>query len=472
MTVTTQTRTRPAAVDEEVLVADLRAALRGQVIDRAHPAYDQARQVWNGVNDRRPAVIARCAGTADVVEAVRVAREHRPPVSIRGGGHQIAGSAVCDDGLVIDLSGMKGVYVDPTARTVRAQGGVTWGELDRETQLFGLATPGGEVSTTGIAGFTLGGGMGLIMRRHGLACDNLRSVEIVTADGMVRTASRAEHQDLFWAARGGGRGLGVVTSFEFDLHPLGPEVAQVQYLYPYEDAERILRAWPEVALSMPETVTPQLILWAVPPDPSIPAELHGRKVVVALGMYSGPAAEGEAVLAPLGRLGTPLLDLSGPVPYVEVQSSVDELFPHGGRYYMKSHGMDTLSEEAIATMLEWDASRPTPETLIAIRTIGGAVARVGPDESAFPHRSDLLNVSIDAGWDDPAMDDTAGSWARGLWDALKPHASGGVYINFSGLGDEADGLRSAVFGSSEARLAEVRAAYDPDGLFEAAARRP
>jgi FAD/FMN-containing dehydrogenase len=466
-----QTDAAPA-VDETAMAAGLRAALRGEVIDRAHPVYDQARQVWNGVNDRHPAVIARCAGTADVVEAVRVAREHHPLVSIRGGGHQVAGSAVCDDGLVIDLSAMKGVHVDPTARTVRAQGGVTWGELDRETQLFGLATPGGEVSTTGIAGFTLGGGMGLIMRQYGLACDNLRSIEIVTADGMVRTASREEHRDLFWAARGGGRGLGVVTSFEFDLHPLGPEVAQAQYLYPYEDAGRILRAWPELALSMPETVTPQLILWSVPPDPPIPAELHWRKIVAVLGVYAGPVAEGAEVLAPLGKLGTPLLDFSGPAPYVDVQSSVDELFPHGGRYYMKSHAMTELSEKTIAALLEWDERRPTPETLIAIRTLGGAVARVGPEDSAFPHRSEVFNVSIDAGWNDPAVDDTAVAWARGTWDALKPYASGGVYINFSGLADEADGLRAAVFGSSQAQLSEVRAAYDPDGRFASAARRP
>jgi hypothetical protein len=468
---TSQTDTVPV-VDEAALATALREVLRGEVIDRAHPAYDQARQVWNGVNDRHPAVIARCAGAADVVEAVRIAREHRPAVSIRGGGHQIAGSAVCDDGLVIDLSAMKGIHVDPTARTVRAQAGVTWGELDRETQLFGLATPGGEVSTTGIAGFTLGGGMGLIMRKYGLACDNLRSIEIVTADGMVRTAGREEHRDLFWAARGGGRGLGVVTSFEFELHPLGPDVAQVQYLYPYDDAERILRAWPEVALSMPDTVTPQLILWSVPPDPSIPEELHWRKVVVVLGMYAGPAAEGVEVLAPLGKLGTPLLDFSGSVPYTEIQSSADEMFPHGGRYYMKSHAMHELTEATIASLLEWDADRPTPETLIAIRTLGGAVAGVAPGDSAFPHRSEVFNVSIDAGWSDPAMDGMAVAWARGAWDALRPHASGGVYINFSGLADEADGLRGAVFGSSQARLTEIRAAYDPDGLFASAARRP
>jgi FAD/FMN-containing dehydrogenase len=456
----------------DAIVADLRSAMRGEVIDREHPHYDRARKVWNGLIDRYPEVIARCAGTADVVEAVRVAREHRPLLSVRGGGHQIAGSGVCDDGLVIDLSAMRAVHVDPTTRTVRAQGGVTWGELDRETQLFGLAVPGGEVSTTGIGGFTLGGGMGLVMREHGLACDNLRSIEIVTADGMVRTASRHEHQDLFWAARGGGRGLGVVTSFEFDLHPLGPDVAVVQLLYPHDDAERILRGWSEVALSTPESVTPQVLLWSVPPDPAIPADLHGTEAVVVLGVYAGPTSEAVDALTPLHRFGPPMLDLSGTVPYVEVQSSVDELFPPGGRYYMKSHFMDELSGEAIATLLEWNAHRPTPETLVAIRTLGGAVGRVGPEESAYPHRTGTFNLSIDAGWTDPDLDEQAIGWARGAWDAIRPFAGGGVYINFSGLGDEADALRDSVYGHSQRRLDAVRATYDPDGLFAAAARRP
>jgi hypothetical protein len=454
------------------VVAALRQQLRGEVIDREHPLYDAARRVWNGLIDRHPAVIARCAGTADVVEAVRIAREHRPVVSVRGGGHQIAGSGVCDDGLVIDLSAMRGIHVDAAARTVRAQGGVTWGELDRETQLFGLATPGGEVSTTGIAGFTLGGGMGLIMRAHGLACDSLRSVDIVTADGQVRRASPNEHADLFWAVRGGGRGLGVVTSFEFDLHPLGPDVAVAQLFYEYEEAGRILRAWPKLALSLPESVTPQIILWSVPADPSIPAELHGSKIVVVIGLYAGPAEEGAAALQPLRSLGTPLFELSGTMRYVEVQSSVDALFPTGGRYYMKSHFMDDLSPEAISMLLEWDTRRPTPETLVAIRTLGGAVSRVSAADSAFPHRSAPFNVSIDAGWNDPALDHTAIGWARGAWDALRPFATGGMYVNFSGLGDEVDSAPDAVFGRSQEQLAQVRATYDPDGLFAAAARRP
>jgi FAD/FMN-containing dehydrogenase len=466
------TRSAPAAAHVETLIGDLRATLRGTVIDPAHPAYDEARQVWNGLIDRRPAVIARCADVDDVVAAVRLAREHRPVVSIRGGGHQIAGSAVCDDGLVIDLSAMRGVRVNPEARTARVQAGATWGDVDRATQAYGLATPGGEVSTTGVAGFTLGGGMGFIMRAHGLACDNLRSVEIVTADARVRTASPSENPDLFWALRGGGRGVGVVTAFEFQLHPLGPDVAVVQAFYPYYDAEAILRAWPELVLAMPESVSPELILWSIPPDPSIPAEMHGTKVVIAAGLYAGPAREGAAVLEPLRRLATPLFEASGTMPYQEIQASVDALFPAGGRYYMKSHFMDRLDERAIATILEWDARRPTPESLIVLRTLGGAIDRVSARESAYPHRDGRFNLSIDAGWTDPTMDDAAIGWARGAWDAMRPFATGGVYVNFSGLGEEADALRGAVFGSSQARLDAVREAYDPDGLFAAAARRP
>lgn len=459
------------AVDARLTEA-IRANLRGQVIDPTDPEYDDARRVWNGLIDRYPAVIARCSDTRDVVTAVRIASRYRPPVSIRGGGHQIAGSAICDDGLVIDLSAMKTVDVDPETRRARVQGGVTWGELDRQTQRFGLATPGGEVSTTGIAGFTLGGGMGQLMRAHGLACDNLRSIEIVTADGDVRTASRAKNPELFWAARGGGRGIGVVTSFEFDLHPVGPEVAVAQIFYPYEDAARILRAWPDLVRSTPETITPQLILWSVPPDPSIPGELHGEKVVIALALHSGPASDAATALAPLRELGTPLIDLSGSVSYVDIQASVDELFPAGGRYYMKSHFMDELPEAAISTILQWDARRPTPETLIVLRTLRGAVGRVGPEETAYPHRSALFNLSIDAGWSDPAMDDEAIGWARGAWDAMRPFATGGVYINFSGLGDQADDHHDEIFGRSRMRLEAIRAKYDTEGLFTAAAYRP
>lgn len=455
---------------EAAMADELRASLRGQVITRADPAYDEARRVWNGLVDNRPAVIARCTSTADVVEAVRVARTYRPVVSIRGGGHQVAGSAVLDDALVIDLSSMTGVHVDLASRTARVQPGATWGDVDRNTQLFGLATPGGEVSITGVAGLTLGGGMGHLQRRHGLSCDNLRSIELVTAEGMVRRASLDEHTDLFWAARGGGRGLGVVTSFEFDLHPVGPDVAVGQFIFPYAEAESVMRGFRDLAPTMPETVSPELVVWSLPPDPGIPEELHWSKAVVVLGVYSGPAAEVGDLFAPFAKLGNPIADLSGTYPYVAVQSDMDALIPDGIRAYMKSHFAHQLSDAAIATLLEHDASRPSPMSLIAIRTLGGAVARAGA--SAYAHRDATFNVSVDAFWEEPDLDDTAIGWARSTWQAFAPFAAGGVYVNFSGLCDEADDVRPAVQGVHAARLDQIRAEYDPDGIFATAAKVP
>jgi FAD/FMN-containing dehydrogenase len=414
-------------------------------------------------------VIARCASTADVVEAVRVVRRHRPVVSIRGGGHQVAGSAVCDDGLVIDLSAMKAVHVDPVARTARAQAGATWADVDRATQLFGLATPGGEVSETGIAGFTLGGGMGVLQRAYGLACDNLRSVEIVTADGAVRTASRHEHPDLFWALRGGGRGLGVVTSFEFALHPVGPKVAKTLVFYPYEEAGRVLRGWRDLVPQLPDSVSPEFVLWSIPPDPQIPAELHGRKVVMVAGVYAGPAAEGAEVLRPLGELGTPLMAAASTVEYAEMQRELDPVFPAGGRYFFKSHFLTEITDAAVDALVAFDARRPNPQSLMVIRSLGGAVARVGEHESAFAHRHARYNLSIDAAWSDPAADASMIGWARSVWQGVRPFATGGVYVNFAGLGEDAD--RDAVYGPGAQRLDFVRAAYDPEGMFDAAARR-
>jgi FAD/FMN-containing dehydrogenase len=455
---------------EKAVAEALPTSVRGAVIDRGHPGYDEARRVWNGLIDRRPAVIARCADTADVVEAVRVARAHRPVVSVRGGGHQVAGSAVCDDGMVIDLSAMRGVHVNPLARTVRAQAGATWADVDRATQLFGLVTPGGEVSQTGIAGFTLGGGMGVLQRAYGLACDNLRSIEIVTADGVVRTASRDEHPDLFWAARGGGRGLGVVTSFEFELHRLGPAVRKTLVFYPYHQARTVARGWRDLTAQVPDTVSPEFVLWSIPPDPAIPAELHGAPVVIVGGVYAGDPADAGSVLAPLAELGTPLMQDDGDVRYAEMQQGLDAAFPAGGRYFFKSHFARGLTDDAIDTMIACDAGRVTPQSLIVIRTLGGAVDRVGPEESAYPHRGARYNLSIDAGWTEPALDETAIAWARSSWDALREFATGGVYVNFAGLDEESG--RDAVFGPSAARLDEIQAAYDPDGLFAAAARRP
>jgi FAD/FMN-containing dehydrogenase len=366
---------------------------------------------------------------------------------------------------------MRAVHVNATARTAHVQAGATWGEVDRATQVHGLATPGGEVSVTGVAGLTLGGGLGAMMRAHGLSCDSLRSVEIVTADGMVRTASRDQHQDLFWAVRGGGRGVGVVTSLEFDLYPLGPQVAGALVLYPYHDAPAVLRAWRDAARAAPDTLTPEIGLWSIPPSPDVPPELHGAPVVIAAGLYVGAPGDADPVLAPLRQLGTPLADMSGSMPYVESQSSLDALFPDGGRYYWKSHFVDQMTDKLIDAVVEHDAHRPSPQSLIMIRTLGGAIARIGEHQTAYPHRSASFNVSIDASWHDPALDHAAIDWARSTWDALAPFATGGVYLNFAGLGDDHD-LRAATLGGNEARLDEIRRAYDPDGLFDAAAHRP
>jgi FAD/FMN-containing dehydrogenase len=452
------------------VIEDLQASFAGDVITPGHPDYDAARTVWNGIIDRHPAVIARCAGVDDVVSAVRAARQHRIEVSVRGGGHQIAGTAVIDDGLVIDLSAMRSVQVDPDARTARVAGGALWQDVDRATQAHGLATTGGEVSLTGVAGLTLGGGMGVLQRAHGLACDNLRAIEVVTADGVVRRASAGEHPDLFWAARGAGRGIGVVTAFEFDLHPLGPDVAVAQLAYPASEGPRIARAFREMAATVPETVSPELVLWSVPPDPAIPAELHFEPIVLVLGVFAGDPAESGPALAPFAELGEPLLDMGGTMPYVDIQASLDELVPDGGRYYFKAHFADDLTDEGIDDLLAMHADRPAPLTLIAVRTLGGAIDRVAPEESAYPHRGHRFNVSVDAIWDDPAEDEQLIAWSREAWTAWKPHATGGVYMNFSGLEGETDVTGADLFGN-EARLAEIRAAYDPDGVFAAAAHR-
>lgn len=458
----------PQGVPPAASITGLRAAVAGPVLTPDVEGYDPARRVWNGIIDRRPAVIVQCAGLADVIQAVRFAREHPLPVTVRGGGHQVAGSAVCDGGIVIDLSRMNYVFVDPVARTARVQGGARWRDVDRATQVFGLATTGGEVSDTGVGGLTLGGGLGLAQRAFGLACDNVRSLEIVTADGRVLTASPHEHADLFWAARGGGRGLGVVTSFEFGLHPLGPEVAVAQVAYVYEEAEQVLRRWRDRALDAPESVSPEAVLWELPPDPALPGELHGMRAVLAVALYAGPAAEAGPVLEPFTRLGTPIADMSGTLPYVGVQSSFDPLAPAGGRYYFKSHFMDALSDEAIAALVSCDRERPLTKAITVIRTMGGAIDRVSPDESAFAHRTSRFNLSMDGLWTEPSDDGPVIGWCRRTWERMQVFSNGGIYVNFAGFEHEHDA--ASLMGAQAGRLARVRARYDPDGVFSGVSR--
>jgi FAD/FMN-containing dehydrogenase len=444
----------------------------GQLIGPISPEYDRARRVWNGLIDRRPGLIARCKTDADVVASVNFAREHRLVVSIRGGGHQVAGTAVCDGGLVIDLGLMRSIQVDPTARLTQARGGVLWGELDRATQAFGLATTGGEVSSTGIAGLTLGGGMGMLQRRFGLSCDNLASATVVTADGLRRTVNEARDPELFWALRGGGRGLGVVTSFEYRLHAIGPEVMSSTVFYPFARAEQVAMAWRDFTENAPDEVTSQLLLWTVMPHPALPSELHGKTVAVVLGLYAGPAERGKHALAPLGALAEPYANLSGIVSYVDWQSALDDLAPAGGRYYWKSLFVDRLKADAIRDIIQCAEVRPSPNSLLVVRHLGGAVARVSETATAYANRKAGYNVSLDSIWSEPERDDSNIAWTGASWDRLQRHSTGGVYLNFAGLEDEAEALARAAHGINHTRLCAVRRQYDPNGVFTPASAGP
>jgi hypothetical protein len=322
-----------------------------------------------------------------------------------------------------------------------------------------------------VAGLTLGGGMGAAVRKYGLSCDAVREIEIVTADGVVRTANANEHQDLLWASKGGGRGIGVVTSFVFDLYELGPEVRMSMYVYPYDDSEKVLRSYREIAPYMPDEVTSVAQVSTFPDDPELPPPLRGTRICGAGGMYAGPADEAAAALQPFGELATPLGDMGDVMPYTVFQSMFDQQFPPGRRYFMKSHFMDDLSDAAIATLLECDARRFDGDVMLVVRTLGGAVSRVFEDESAYAHRSAPFNLSIDTSWDDVSTDDEGIRWSRETWDALKPYSTG-VYMNFAGLSDEIDAAGDAVLGASTQRLETIRAKYDPEGIFGSAAHRP
>jgi FAD/FMN-containing dehydrogenase len=440
-------------------------ALRGPVLRPGDEGYDDTRAVWNGLIDRRPALIARCTGAADVVDAVDFAREQGLLLSIRGGGHNVAGTAVNDGGLVIDLSGMRGVHVDPANGTVRAQSGATWGDCDRETQLFGLAVPGGVVSTTGIAGLTLGGGLGHLRRKHGLTIDNHLSVDIVTADGRLRRASATENEDLFWAVRGAGANFGVVTSFEFRAHPVGPMVMVGAVFYPLEDARRLLGAWRDHMSTAPEELSSIALCWNVPPGDPFPPELHGRDVLIVAAAYAGPVDEGEPVVQPLRALGRSVLDLSGPWPWLGLQSGFDALFPKGGLYYWKSRALAELSDAAIDEIADFAARRPTPLSDVIVWHHGGAMSRVGESETAYAGRDATFLVTGEASWTDPGRSEDAIAWAREFWDAMGAHSTGGLYINFPGLGEEKEALARAGHGVNYQRLSALKAVYDPDNLF-------
>lgn len=442
-------------------------------IDRVHgivrqpgdPGYDDDRKVRNGLIDRHPALIVHCEGTADVVAAVDFAREHHLPLSIRGGGHNVAGNAVNDGGLVIDLAAMRAVHIDRHAKTVRVQGGATWGDLDRETQLFGLAAPGGVVSTTGIGGLTLHGGLGHLRRTWGLSIDNLLAVEIVTADGDVLHASERDHPELFWAVRGAGSNFGVVTWFEFQLHPIGPEVALCGTAYSVEDGQQVLRGWREFVMQASDQVNSVAIAWSVPDAEAFPAELRRKPIVLVAGVYAGDAAEGMRVMQPLRELATPLLDLSQIEQFTDLQMSFDPFFPKGDLYYWKSMYVDNLSDAAIDIMLERAVARPSFRSDCLLWHLGGAISRIPPEDTAFGRRSAPYLFTAESTWSDPVENDANIAWARESLAAMQPYSHGGLYLNFPGLGEEREALVRAAYGQNYARLAELKGRYDPTNLF-------
>jgi FAD binding domain/Berberine and berberine like len=438
---------------------------RGRLITAGHADYDTARAIWNGAIDRRPRLIARCIGTGDVIAAVRFARDHELEIAIRGGGHNVAGAAVCDDGIVIDLSAMRAVRVDPAARTAWVQGGALWGDVDRETQAHGLATTGGIVSHTGVAGLTLGGGIGWLMRKHGLTVDNLLAVDIVTADGKVLHASADEHPDLFWALRGGGGNFGVVTAFEFRLHTLGPTVLAGPILWDAADAAEVLRFYRDFVRDAPDELGAVVRFGAAPPLPDIPADLHWRPVVMVGACYAGPIEEGEQVLRPLRGSRTPLLDLVGPTPYVGFQSALDSTVAHGWNYYWKSTHLPALRDDLIDAIAANAFSCSSPRSYAALFHLKGAVSRVGEGATAFGNRQASHAITLDAVWrpgEDFGGQDTA--WTRRFFAALGPFREG-VYVNFLGGDEEPDRVREAYGDDVYNRLVDVKANYDPDNVF-------
>jgi len=453
----------PILLTEDELAA-FAGRLKGELIRPGDPDYDQARSVWNGMIDRRPALIARCAGVDDVVEAVRFARARDMLVAVRGGGHNVAGTGTVDGGLVIDLSPMKRVEVDPVQRTARAEGGVTWGELDRETHVFGLATPGGVVTDTGIAGLTLGGGLGWLRRKYGLSCDNLLSVEMVTADGNVVRASEDENPDLFWAVRGGGGNFGVVTTFEYRLHPVGPEVMQAIVLYPLEIARPALRFFREQMAQAPDELSSFAILQHVPAVEPYPEAWHHKPAVIFLACHCGPLDEGERVLRPLREFADPIIDLSGPMPYVEVQKLFDEDYPRGWRYYWKSTYMDSLSDPVIERLIAHTEAMPSHHSTLDIWHMGGAVARPA-SEMAFRGRSAPFHLGIEANWENPADDEANIAWAREVYRDMQQFSDGVEYLNFPGFLEDRERVVRQTFGDAYDRLARVKAQYDPDNFF-------
>ena len=444
-------------------VAALAAQVSGGVLTAADAGYDDARKVWNATVDRRPALIARCRTESDVEAAVRFAAARRMLLSLRSGGHHIAGNAVAEGGLMIDLSAMKTVAVDPDARTARVGAGALLADVDRATQAHGLAVPLGINSTTGVAGLTLGGGFGWLTRRHGMTVDNLLVATVVTADGTVHVVSATSEPDLFWALRGGGGNFGVVTSFEFRLHPVGPELYAGLVVYPFAQARGVLRAWRDFNVTAPDELSVWAVLRKAPPLPFLPTSAHGTDVVVLPLVHSGDVESGARAAAPVLGFGEPIASHLGPMPYAGFQTAFDPLLTAGGRNYWKSNNFSALGDDAIDVIIDAAAQSPGPECEIFVAQLGGAMARVAPDATAFVGRDAHYIMNVHGRWSDPRDDDKVRSWARRSFAAAAPHATGSGYVNFL---TEDEGERvAASYGVNHARLQALKNRYDPGNVF-------
>jgi FAD/FMN-containing dehydrogenase len=437
----------------------LRTQLSGSLLGPSDPAYEEARRVHNGLIDRRPALVARCRGTADVQAAVRFGRERGLEIAVRGGGHNVAGNAVCDGGLVIDLSAMRAVHVDPRTRRARAQGGATWGDYNRETQLHGLASTGGVVSSTGVGGLTLGGGLGWLMGKHGLAVDSLRAVELVTASGEVVRASEEEHAELFWAVRGGGGNFGVATWLEYEVYPVGPMVTGGLIAYPFAAARDVLRFYRDLTASLPDELTVFSGLLHAPDG-------SGTKLAGINLCHAGSLEAGARAVAPIKRFGSPVLDMIGPMPYAAMNCLFDAGFPKGALNYWKSSFLATLDDAAIDTMIERFGAVPSPMSALLLEHFHGAATRVPPTATAFPHRAVGHNLLIVGEWLEAAATPVNVGWTRDTYAAMRPHFAAGRYANYLN-GDEvtAGDAVAAAFGGNWPRLREIKRKYDPDNVF-------
>jgi FAD/FMN-containing dehydrogenase len=444
-------------------IGELKTGLQGEVLVPGTEGYETARKIWNATIDKRPALIVRCATTADVARAVSFARNEAITLAVRGGGHNIAGSALVDNGLVVDLTPMKAVKVDPGSRRATVEGGATLADVDAATQAHSLATPLGINSTTGVAGLTLGGGFGWLSRKYGMTIDNLESAEVVTATGEVVRASASENPDLFWALRGGGGNFGVVTRFEFRLHPVGPDLLSGLIVYPFSQAKAVLRQYGDFMTKAPDELSVWTVLRQAPPLPFLPQEVHGKEVVVLALLYAGDPKQGEALVAPLRKLGTPVGEAVDVQPYTAWQKAFDPLLTPGARNYWKSHNFTTLQDKLLDAVIEYVGKLPSPHCEIFFGAIGGATTRPSSDSAAYPHRDAQYVMNVHGRWETPAEDAKCIGWARDYFKASAPFASSGVYVNFL-TADEA-GRERAAYGANYDRLAGVKRKYDPENLF-------